>query len=108
LDDAKRKGMKNEVLCKVLCHHICCPNIRDLRTGFGPVFWQEAVNASQAGKAACIISTHEASPLVGVQLCGGGVGGVVLACGVPLRSRSGSTDTKVAISAQRLALRCVV
>ena len=31
--------MKNEVLCKFLCHNICCVIMSQVELGIEPVFW---------------------------------------------------------------------
>jgi transposase len=33
-------AMKNEVLCKVLCHNICCVIMSQIELGIEPVFWK--------------------------------------------------------------------
>lgn len=35
-------AMKNEVLCKLLCHNICCVIKSHLELGIEPVFWKDA------------------------------------------------------------------
>jgi len=35
-------AMKNEVLCKFLCHNICCVIMSQVELGIEPVFWKEA------------------------------------------------------------------
>jgi transposase len=37
-------AMKNEVLCKVLCHNICCLIHAQCKLGIEPVFWAEESN----------------------------------------------------------------
>jgi transposase len=32
-------AMKNEVLCKFLCHNICCLNLSQIELGIDPIFW---------------------------------------------------------------------
>jgi hypothetical protein len=39
--------MKNEVLCKFLCHNICCLIMRQCELGIEPVFWAD----EKAGQA---------------------------------------------------------
>lgn len=34
-------AMKNEVLCKVLCHNICCLIQSQCELGIEPVFWSQ-------------------------------------------------------------------
>ena len=34
-------AMKNEVLCKFLCHNICCVIQSQIELGIDPVFWAE-------------------------------------------------------------------
>jgi len=34
-------AMVNEVLCKFLCHNICCVIQEQAELGIEPVFWQE-------------------------------------------------------------------
>jgi transposase len=34
-------AMKNEVLCKILCHNICCVIMSHLELGIEPVFWAD-------------------------------------------------------------------
>jgi hypothetical protein len=34
-------AMVNEVLCKLLCHNICCVILSQLELGIEPVFWGE-------------------------------------------------------------------
>ncbi|HEV3258371.1 MAG TPA: transposase [Gemmataceae bacterium] len=34
-------AMKNEVLCKILCHNVCCLIMSQLELGIEPVFWGE-------------------------------------------------------------------
>jgi transposase len=43
-------AMKNEVLCKILCHNICCVISSQLELGIEPVFWgeQQAPVATEA------------------------------------------------------------
>ena len=31
--------MRNEVLCKVICHNVCCVIQETHELGIGPVFW---------------------------------------------------------------------
>lgn len=35
-------AQKNEVLCKVLCHNICCVIRSQVELGIAPVFWPDA------------------------------------------------------------------
>jgi transposase/predicted nucleic acid-binding Zn finger protein len=35
-------AMKNEVLCKLLCHNICCLIMSQVELGIEPVFWQDS------------------------------------------------------------------
>ena len=37
-------AMKNEVLCKLLCHNICCVIKSHLELGIEPVFWKNEDN----------------------------------------------------------------
>lgn len=39
-------GMANEVLCKILCHNICCVVQAIYELGIQPVFWPEAADAT--------------------------------------------------------------
>jgi hypothetical protein len=32
--------MRNEVLCKILCHNVCCLIQSQCELGIEPVFWQ--------------------------------------------------------------------
>jgi hypothetical protein len=34
-------AMKNEVLCKFLCHNICCVIQSHCELGIEPIFWQD-------------------------------------------------------------------
>jgi hypothetical protein len=34
-------AMKNEALCKVLCHNICCLIMSQAELGIEPIFWQD-------------------------------------------------------------------
>ncbi len=43
-------AMKNEVLCKVLCHNICCVIKSHLELGIEPVFWKDETGL-QSSKA---------------------------------------------------------
>jgi hypothetical protein len=36
-------AMKNEVLCKFLCHNLCCIIASQLELGIAPEFWADAV-----------------------------------------------------------------
>jgi transposase len=38
-------AMKNEVLCKFLCHNICCVIMSQVELGIEPVFWKEEASA---------------------------------------------------------------
>ena len=38
-------AMKNEVLCKILCHNICCLISAIYELGLSPVFWGEVATA---------------------------------------------------------------
>ncbi len=43
-DHVRSRGdvsMKNEVLCKLLCHNICCVIQSQCELGIEPVFWQD-------------------------------------------------------------------
>lgn len=42
-------AMVNEVLCKVLCHNICCVIQEQCELGIEPVFWADKPDAGQAG-----------------------------------------------------------
>lgn len=44
-------AMKNEVLCKILCHNICCLISAIYELGVDPVFWAEKPVAQQIGSA---------------------------------------------------------
>lgn len=48
-------AMKNEVLCKLLCHNICCLIMSQFELGIEPVFWGDAPKA--AGQAPCKADT---------------------------------------------------
>jgi transposase/predicted nucleic acid-binding Zn finger protein len=37
----KDVAMKNEVLCKILCHNICCLIMSQCELGIAPVFWKD-------------------------------------------------------------------
>jgi transposase len=39
-------AMKNEVLCKILCHNLCCLITSQFELGIEPVFWQAAEKPS--------------------------------------------------------------
>ena len=41
-------AMTNEVLCKLLCHNICCVIMSQVELGIEPVFWQAPVSAPGA------------------------------------------------------------
>ena len=45
--DRSGRAMKNEVLCKFLCHNICCLIMRQCELGIEPVFWAD----EKAGQA---------------------------------------------------------
>ena len=34
-------AMKNEVLCKLICHNICCVIMSQIELGIEPVFWKD-------------------------------------------------------------------
>ncbi len=42
-------AMKNEVLCKFLCHNICCVIMEQCVLGIEPVFWPEEEPGTTAG-----------------------------------------------------------
>lgn len=42
-------AMKNEVLCKFLCHNICCVIMEQCVLGIDPVFWPEDAPAASDG-----------------------------------------------------------
>jgi hypothetical protein len=42
-------AMQNEVLCKILCHNICCVIQAMYELGIEPTFWQETLS-SRTGK----------------------------------------------------------
>lgn len=56
-------AMKNEVLCKFLCHNICCVIQSQLELGIAPVFWQDA--AVPVEVAECVPSEQSADAPVG-------------------------------------------
>ena len=37
-------AMKNEVLCKFLCHNICCVIMSQAELGIEAVFWKDEAN----------------------------------------------------------------
>ena len=39
-------AMKNEALCKFICHNICCVIMSHLELGIEPVFWQNGCNST--------------------------------------------------------------
>jgi hypothetical protein len=43
-------AMVNEVLCKILCHNICCLIMSQLELGIEPVFWSETMPAVAEAK----------------------------------------------------------
>ena len=43
-DDVRNRtdcGMVNEVLCKFVCHNICCVIMAQCELGIEPVFWDD-------------------------------------------------------------------
>jgi hypothetical protein len=44
-------AMKNEVLCKFLCHNICCVLRAQHELGVEPVFWPSAPQSPQPKEA---------------------------------------------------------
>jgi transposase len=42
-------AMRNEVLCKFLCHNLCCVISSQIELGIAPVFWPEAPAESPVG-----------------------------------------------------------
>ncbi len=44
-------AMKNEVLCKFLCHNICCVIQSQLELGIAPEFWQDAAKPAEPAPA---------------------------------------------------------
>ena len=42
-------AMKNEVLCKFLCHNICCVIMEQTVLGIEPIFWPEEAATGEAG-----------------------------------------------------------
>jgi transposase len=49
-------AMKNEVLCKFICHNICCVIQSQLELGIVPVFWKDA---QQENAATAIVTAPE-------------------------------------------------
>ena len=41
-------AMKIEVLCKLLCHNICCLIMSQCELGIAPVFWAETPAAGES------------------------------------------------------------
>src|SRR5207253_2215191 len=56
-------AMKNEVLCKLLCHNICCLIMSQFELGIEPLFWGQAptATAQEPSKADAVI---DAVPVV--------------------------------------------
>ncbi len=44
-------AMKNEVLCKILCHNICCLISAMFELGVDPIFWTESTLVQKNGSA---------------------------------------------------------
>jgi hypothetical protein len=44
-------AMTNEVLCKLICHNICCLIMSQLELGIEPVFWEEMLGKTEARPA---------------------------------------------------------
>src|SRR5207302_1610518 len=63
-------AMVNEVLCKFLCHNICCVIQSQLELGIAPIFWQDAASQGEPEPApAPAIPVEEANP-VRMAMCG--------------------------------------
>src|SRR5438067_9531997 len=59
-------AMKNEVLCKILCHNICCLIMSQCELGIEPAFWNnESADVVVAEPVqALAVQTTEAPPAV--------------------------------------------
>jgi hypothetical protein len=40
--------MRNEALCKILCHNVCCVIMEQCVLGIEPVFWEEDTTEPRA------------------------------------------------------------
>jgi len=74
-DSVRSKGdvaMKNEVLCKLLCHNICCLIMSQFELGIEPTFWgeqrTEAVAAEQPIPATSLVAGELNPMTLGFQI----------------------------------------
>src|SRR5580658_4375091 len=57
-------AMKNEVLCKLICHNICCLIMSQCELGIDPVFWAEAEAPISSPVASPVATVPEAMEAV--------------------------------------------
>ena len=68
-------AMKNEVLCKLVAHNICCLIMSQLELGIEVEFWgvqteQRADATAEAVAAPVTVQAVDAEPSVPIQTCG--------------------------------------
>ena len=61
-------AMRNEVLCKFLCHNICCVIMEQCVLGIDPVFWPEGAAGRTTGRMCCGSRLADAERLSGIGL----------------------------------------